>query len=116
MRLDMQRVRKNVQQADTEDLLNRVTVYREGMEPEALVIIEQELRQRGISAAAVRDHAENVQRGVLRLADGCAARCSFCQQPAVSAGWGWHSLWGRLPLFPRYFYYCKGHAPAQAKN
>ena len=34
MRFDVERVRQNVQQATTEDLLDRLTVYREGMEPE----------------------------------------------------------------------------------
>ena len=34
------------------------------------------------------------------LPDGTAVRCSFCHRPAVAEGWGWHRLWGVLPLFP----------------
>ena len=40
---ESERVRKNAREATTEDLLNRVTVYRGDMEPEALKIIEAEL-------------------------------------------------------------------------
>lgn len=47
---DADRVRANARQAPTEDLLERVTVYRSGMEPEAVEIIEAELRRRGICA------------------------------------------------------------------
>ena len=39
MELDLERVRANAQQASTEDLLDRATVFRDGMEPEALEII-----------------------------------------------------------------------------
>ena len=37
-----ERVWQNAREASTEDLLDRVTVYRAGMEPEALEIIEEE--------------------------------------------------------------------------
>ncbi len=43
---DADRVRANARQASTEDLLERVTIYRSGMEPEAVEIIEAELRRR----------------------------------------------------------------------
>ena len=46
---DLDRVRKNVEEATTIDLLERATVFREGMELEALELIETELRRRGIS-------------------------------------------------------------------
>ena len=52
METNLDRVRANVQAASTEDLLDRATVYREGMEPEALDLIEAELRRRGVTAAA----------------------------------------------------------------
>ncbi len=51
---DTQRLLLNVRQATDEDLLNRVTVYRAGMEPEALVVIEEELAQRGYRSRANR--------------------------------------------------------------
>ena len=34
--LDLERVQANVRKADMEDLLDRATVYRNGMEPDAL--------------------------------------------------------------------------------
>lgn len=55
---DAGRVAKNAQEAPTEDLLDRVTVYRGNLEPEAVGIIEEELRQRGVSAADVAAHAD----------------------------------------------------------
>ena len=42
MRLDLDRVRANVRAAGTEDLMDRSTVWRDGMEPEALDIIEED--------------------------------------------------------------------------
>jgi hypothetical protein len=45
------------------------------------------------------------------LPDGTAVGCSFCHRPAVAEGWGWHRLWGLLPVFPRYYYYCSEHRP-----
>ena len=38
MQFDIQRVRANIRQASTEDLLDRVTVYRAEMEPTAVAM------------------------------------------------------------------------------
>ncbi len=108
---DPQRVLINVRQASTEDLLNRLTAYRAGMEPEALAIIEAELRSRGISDEQLEAHAQQVLDEVIFLPDGMAARCSFCRAPAVAQAWGWHRLLKVLPVFPRHFYYCREHVP-----
>jgi hypothetical protein len=43
-------------------------------------------------------------------------RCSFCHAPAVAEGWGWHRLWGRFPVFPRFFFYCASHRPGDART
>jgi hypothetical protein len=120
MDFDPERVRMNVRKATTEDLLDRVTVYREGMEPEAVEIIEGELQDRGVYRDQIRAHAERRAQQVLPLPDGTAAQCSFCHRPAVAEGWGWHWLglmiWGKkrsvFPVFPRYYYYCDAHQPA----
>jgi hypothetical protein len=109
MQLDLERVRKNVRQASSEDLLDRVTVYRAGMEPEALPIIEEELTRRGFDEWDIELHAIDRGREVIPLEDGTALRCSFCDRPAVLQAWGWHRLWGRLPVFPRFFSYCGVH-------
>jgi hypothetical protein len=109
MQADPQRILLNVRQASTDDLLDRATVYRGGMTAEALEMIEAELRDRGVTPEQVEAHAERCRREVIVLSDGLPARCSFCGRPAVARGWGWHRLFGRLPLFPRRFYYCTEH-------
>jgi hypothetical protein len=111
MLFDLERVRANARQATTEDLLDRITVYRAGMEDSALEVIEEELRSRKISAADIEAHAERRGRESSFLPDGTAVRCSFCHRPAVAEGWGWHRLWGVLPAFPRFYYYCSEHRP-----
>jgi hypothetical protein len=110
LRFDPERVWLNARRATTEDLLDRVTAYRAGMEPAALVIIEAELRSRGIGEREIEEYAES-QPDLIVLADGVAASCSFCRRPAVASGWGWHRFWHIVPLFPRYFYYCPDHRP-----
>jgi hypothetical protein len=111
MHYDRERVVSNVRQATTEDLLDRVTVYGPGMEADALEIIEAELRSRGVEGHQIAAHAAERARTMIRLADGTAACCSFCHRPAVEEGWGWHRMWGVLPLFPRTFLYCEKHRP-----
>jgi hypothetical protein len=111
MRFDAERVRRDISQAETSDLVDRITAYRQGMEPEAVEMIEEELRRRGITAEDILARADNVQRAALSGDDGTAARCSFCNRPAVARRWGWHRLWGVVPLFPRAYFYCAMHQP-----
>jgi hypothetical protein len=111
MALNLDRVRANVQAATTEDLLNRATVYRPDMEPQAIDIIEAELRRRGVWPEQIEEHAERREREVVRHPDGSAAKCSFCHAPAVAQGWGWHRIWGKIPAFPRFFAFCEEHRP-----
>ena len=111
MRFDLERIRLNVRQADTEDLLDRATVYRAGMEPAALDLIEAELRARGLSDVDIEAHGERRRGETIPLPDGTAVPCSFCVRPAVAQGWGWHRLWGLLPVFPRPYSYCQQHRP-----
>jgi hypothetical protein len=111
LKLDLDRVRDNVQRATTDDLLDRVTLYRKGMEPEAIEIIEAELRARGVTAAQQVDY-EASRSDVLRDADGVALRCGRCGAPAVTQVRTWHRLWGLLPLFPRWLPLCAEHAAA----
>ncbi len=120
MQYDREKVRENARKAETEDLLDRVTVYRAGMEPDALYVIEEELRRRGVTAADLDAHMRRREEAGLCDDGGFPARCSFCDRPAVARGWGWHhfqgrwlpkALRGRLPLFPRPFWYCAAHWP-----
>lgn len=108
---DPQRVLVNVRKSDTQDLLNRVTAYRDGMEPEAITIIERELHDRGVTATEIQDHADRIGKDAIFLQDGIAAKCTYCYEPAVAEHWGWHRLFGWLPLFPRRFFYCRDHQP-----
>jgi hypothetical protein len=110
MKFDDQKVWVNVRQASTEDLLDRLTVYRAGIEPEALAIIEEELRKRGISRDEIDAHERAQGEECLRDERGLALPCSLCRRPAVVEKWGWHRLWRRLPIFPRRFRYCRAHS------
>lgn len=112
MQFDIKRVAENVRKADTEDLLDRATVYSKGMEPAAIDLIRDELDRRGVTADDILDHWESRRAVVILLDDGTALRCSFCDRPAVVRGRGWHRLWGRIPVFPRLFAYCDHHRPA----
>lgn len=107
---DAERVWANARQASTEDLLDRVTVYRPGMEPEALEILESVLHARGVGAEQVEAHARQRAGVVLLAPDGTARKCSLCHRPAVLERWGWHWLLGLVPVFPRRFAYCDRHA------
>ncbi len=109
MNANPDRILANVRQATTADLLERVTAFRRGMEPEALALIEVELHQRGISAAQIVAHAER-QSVCVKDANGAARQCSRCFRPATVGRWRWHRLWGKLPLFPRFMYFCAEHA------
>src|SRR5262249_50082276 len=111
MRFDPERVRLNVRSADTHDLLDRITVYRSGLEQEAIRIIEEELRERGVGRAEIYAHKQTLDEKCLRTAGGAVVSCSFCRRPAVAEGWGWFCLWRKLPLFPRKQRYCAEHAP-----
>src|SRR2546428_5665759 len=84
MELDLERVRANVRAATTEDLLDRATVYRAGMEPEALDVIEAELRRRGVSVADIEAHEESrCLRSMVVGADGLPVVCQKCHRPAT---------------------------------
>jgi hypothetical protein len=111
MHFDPDKVQRNARRAATEDLLDRVTVYRAGMEPEAVRIIIAELLDRGITPEMVAEHAAERFRRAILLPDGTAAPCSFCFRPAVAEGRDWHRLWGLVPVFVRTYRYCSLHYP-----
>jgi hypothetical protein len=107
MKFDLQRARINVRASSTEDLLERCTVFREDMEPEALEVIEEELHSRGIDQNTIDAHAGT--RTDVLYAGGLALKCSFCHRGAVGERWGWHRLWGLMPIFPRRLRFCRTH-------
>src|SRR5438045_621029 len=109
MELNLKLVAQYIRGADTEELLDRVTVYREGMEPAALDLMEMELDRRGVSREEIAEHDRQRRETAIMLPDGTALRCSFCDRPAVVRAVGWHRLFGRLPVFPRMFARCAVH-------
>ena len=111
MKFDLKLVAAFIREADSEELLDRVTVYRGGMEPAALDLMEMELDRRGVTREAIAEHHQIRQETAIFLPDGTALRCSFCNRPAVVNGWSWHKLFGRIPLFPRVFARCAIHDP-----
>ncbi len=113
--LNLDAVEANVARAETEDLLDRATVYRNGMEPEALHLIDAELRARGIGDADLAAHRDRRARAVYG-SDGLAVKCGKCARPAVARKWGWHRLWGLLPVFPRPLAFCELHLPARWRS
>jgi hypothetical protein len=104
------RAAREVKAAGTDDLLDRVTAFRPGMEPAAAELIEEELARRGFDTGKMRDYTAAEAPSLLRGPDGAALRCSLCRRPAVWQGWAWHRLWGLLLVFPRVFRYCRRHA------
>ena len=91
----------NIRQADTDDLLDRITAYRAGLVEEAIDMIEKELHRRDVTAAQIAEHREACRRECVFHQDGTAKMCMFCRKPAVVDSWGWQKLWGLVPLFPR---------------
>ena len=116
MDFDLKRVAEYIRGADTEELLDRVTVYREGMEPAALDLMEGELDQRGVTREEIAAHDAKQRENAIMLSDGTAMRCSFCNRPAVVQARRWHRLFGRIPIFPRVFAYCAGHSPEKVEH
>jgi hypothetical protein len=109
LRFDPAKVLANARQAQTDDLLDRVTVLRAGMEPEALEVLEAELARRGLGPDEIRQHELGLKHRVVQHPDGLPARCSFCARAAVECAAGWQRLLKLVPLFRRTFYYCEQH-------
>ena len=58
MRLDLRKIAEFIRRANTEELLDRVTVYREGMEPAALDLMEGN----SIAAGSLARKSPNMMR------------------------------------------------------
>lgn len=107
--LNLERVKANVKQAETEDLLNRITIYRSGMESAAIDIIETELARRGVTVEQIDAHEKQFEGKMMKDGKGLPISCTFCSRPAIGRGWRWHRLWKLIPLFPRQIAYCEQH-------
>src|SRR5262245_24625152 len=112
MEFNLKRVAEYIRRAETEELLDRVTVYRLGMEEAALDLMEGELDRRGVTREQIAEHDAKRRGYAIMLPDGTAKRCSFCDRPAVKQVRGWHRLFGLVPIYPRrLFAYCEAHDP-----
>ena len=116
MNLDLRVIAENIRRTADEELLDRITVYREEMEPAAVDLIEGELARRGFRPEAIAEHERTRREQMIYTADGIVRRCHFCDRPAVRGAWGWHRLWGRVPLFPRFLAYCAVHSPGASRR
>jgi hypothetical protein len=83
------------------------------MEDATLLLIEEELRSRGVTSREISQHEDQRRRNLL-LVNGRPVRCSACFRPAVIQVGGWHWIWGLVPLFRRSYYYCAEHQPRGA--
>jgi hypothetical protein len=109
MASNMDRIRENIQSASTEDLLDRVTAFRQGMEPEAVRIAERELANRGVTAEAIARHREGYRGKLLVDEDGLPYCCSQCHRPAEGHRVSWVRLFWLVPLFPILRKVCSKH-------
>lgn len=111
MALPLKEIASYARRATNEELLDRVTVYRDGMEPAALDLMEGELDRRGVTREEIAEHDARARAAVILRPDGTAKRCERCDRPAVHQHRGWHKLYGFLPVFRRTFCLCEDHRP-----
>ena len=110
MDFDLHSVAEHIRSAKTEELLDRVTVYREDMEPAAVDLMENELARRGLTSERIAEHERARRESALVEADGFVKRCAFCDRPAVTRAWTWHRPHARPRLFPQRLNFCEVHA------
>ena len=85
MELDLNKVARYIRRAETEELLDRVTVYRDGMEPAAVDLMENELARRGLSPAEIEEHDRFRRETAILLADGAAMRLAVASGGVLAA-------------------------------
>jgi hypothetical protein len=99
----------HVAQMDQEELLDRVTVFREVMRPDAVEVMEAELARRGIGPDEIHQHHRQIKHRVLRDSHGIPAQCSWCERAAVEKREDFHKFWRLIPVAKRIWYYCDRH-------
>ena len=98
--------------AETPVLLDRVTVLKEGMNPDTIEIFLAELARRGIGPEMIRDHEREWKLKTLDRPDGLPATCVWCGRAATVQRQAWHKFLRLIPVYKRTQYYCAEHAPA----
>ncbi len=109
MKLDLEAVAAWIRRAETDELLDRATVFRPEMEPEAVDLVLAELSRRGISDAKIEGHASARLACAVIRPDGTVERCRFCDRPAAVRAWKWWRLFRIVPVFPVPMPVCERH-------
>lgn len=91
------------------ELLDRITVLRDGMDADALELFHAELASRGVGPDEIGQHQRDIRMKAIQHRDGLPATCHRCGRAAVHSRIEWHRLWGLVPLFRRQRYYCEEH-------
>jgi hypothetical protein len=99
----------HVKEMNPEELLDRVSVFREVMQTSAIEVMESELARRGVGPEEIRRHEREMRQRVIRDRHGMPAQCSFCLRAAVEQRLTWHKLWRLIPVIQRVVYYCDHH-------
>lgn len=109
--LNSTKVLQFASKASTRELLDRVTLFRKGMETEAIEILEKELSRRGVSPRDCQEHQEKWAPKILWDSEGLPRTCCKCQNPATSLGKAWVRFFGLIPLIPYRAAFCEDHLP-----
>lgn len=109
MKFDSEAVTAWIGRADTDELLDRATVFRPEMEPEAVELILAELARRGIPDAEIDGHASARLACAVVRSDGTVERCRYCGRPAAAVAWKWWKLFRIVPVFPLKMAVCEQH-------
>jgi hypothetical protein len=105
----LERVWHHARQAETLELLDRVTVLAEHYEEAAEEVFLAELARRGLGPEEIRQHERTWKPHVIRE-DGQVRTCERCSRAAVHRGQGWHRLFGYVPILKRTQFLCATHA------
>ena len=107
--MNLRTIAEFARKADTEDLLDRVTVYADDMEPAAVDLFMAELARRDYHPEQIAAHEAERRQSSLTDDTGRIVRCRYCERPAVARGWRWWKLFGRVPVVPVIFPTCERH-------
>jgi len=98
------------QKASEGELLDQYCFFAQGMEAKALLILREELGQRGFKADALLEHRKNHGERVYFAPDGYPKLCKDCRRAATGHSTTWAKFFGLLPLFPRRVFTCDDHS------
>lgn len=109
MEIDLRRVAEWMRSASTEELLDRVTVFREDVEPAAFDLFRGELDRRGVPEWAIAEHELVRRERIIQRADGSVVKCWKCPRPAVARARRWWRILRVIPVLPLRMPVCEEH-------